>query len=150
LNTSGNDGTITRFGWKAQNKSLEIFAAEAYNVEQGVSNEGFQNERAAVAGCIFNATPEDHTSFAANGTPAPGDVLFFAGFMRFAAPPTPAPATASTTRGATVFNSIGCNLSQSHNRAIAIHRYVQRHRSSLLRFCAPSHGSHPARRRTSR
>src|SRR5208283_6070248 len=25
-NRSGNDGTITRFGWKAQNKSLEIFA----------------------------------------------------------------------------------------------------------------------------
>ncbi len=35
LNTSGNDGTVTRFGWKAQNKSLHIFAAEAYNVENG-------------------------------------------------------------------------------------------------------------------
>src|SRR5262250_1212868 len=31
-NTSGNDGTVTRFGWKAQNKSLLIFAGEAYNV----------------------------------------------------------------------------------------------------------------------
>ncbi len=38
-NTSGNDGTITRFGWKAQNKSLQIFAGEAYNVEMGVTNE---------------------------------------------------------------------------------------------------------------
>jgi hypothetical protein len=38
LNTSGNDGTVTRFGWKAQNKSLAIFSGEAYNVEQGVSN----------------------------------------------------------------------------------------------------------------
>src|SRR5215471_301191 len=38
-NFSGNDGTITRFGWKAQNKSLLIFAGEAYNVEQGVTNE---------------------------------------------------------------------------------------------------------------
>ena len=37
--TTGNDGTVTRFGWKAQNKSLLIFAGEAYNVEQGVSNE---------------------------------------------------------------------------------------------------------------
>jgi hypothetical protein len=35
-NRSGNDGTITRFGWKAQNKSLAIFAGEAYNVEMGV------------------------------------------------------------------------------------------------------------------
>jgi CxxC motif-containing protein (DUF1111 family) len=34
FNTSGNDGTITRFGWKAQNKSLMVFAGEAYNVEQ--------------------------------------------------------------------------------------------------------------------
>jgi hypothetical protein len=34
FNTSGNDGTITRFGWKAQNKSLLIFVGEAYNVEQ--------------------------------------------------------------------------------------------------------------------
>jgi len=31
-NRSGNDGTITRFGWKAQNKSLIIFAGEAYNI----------------------------------------------------------------------------------------------------------------------
>ena len=45
-NYSGNDGSITRFGWKAQNKSLEIFAGEAYNVEMGVTNELFPNERA--------------------------------------------------------------------------------------------------------
>ncbi|MFZ0952163.1 MAG: di-heme oxidoredictase family protein, partial [Candidatus Sulfotelmatobacter sp.] len=62
FNTSGNDGTITRFGWKAQNKSLMIFAGEAYNVEQGVSNENFPNERSAVAGCVFNGTPEDATN----------------------------------------------------------------------------------------
>src|SRR5262249_33493659 len=61
FNQSGNDGTITRFGWKAQNKSLEIFAMEAYNVEQGVTNEGFPNERSTAAGCVFNPTPEDRT-----------------------------------------------------------------------------------------
>jgi CxxC motif-containing protein (DUF1111 family) len=27
-NRSGNDGTIARFGWKAQNKSLTVFAGE--------------------------------------------------------------------------------------------------------------------------
>ena len=32
-NTNGNDGTIARFGWKAQNKSLLLFSGEAYNVE---------------------------------------------------------------------------------------------------------------------
>src|SRR5207237_10773442 len=60
FNTSGNDGTITRFGWKAQNKSLLIFAAEAYNVEQGVSNEGFPQERSASPECFANPPPEDH------------------------------------------------------------------------------------------
>jgi CxxC motif-containing protein (DUF1111 family) len=29
-NLSGNDGTISRFGWKAQNPSLEMFSGEAY------------------------------------------------------------------------------------------------------------------------
>jgi hypothetical protein len=39
FNLSGNDGTIMKFGWKAQNKSLTIFAGEAYNVEMGISND---------------------------------------------------------------------------------------------------------------
>jgi Di-haem oxidoreductase, putative peroxidase len=40
LNRSGNDGTVTRFGWKAQNKSLLIFSGEAYNVEMGITKRG--------------------------------------------------------------------------------------------------------------
>ncbi len=61
FNTSGNDGTITRFGWKAQNKSMLIFSGEASNVEQGVANDVFPNERNAIPGCVFNPTPEDTT-----------------------------------------------------------------------------------------
>ncbi len=117
LNSSGNDGTVTRFGWKAQNKSLVIFAAEAYNVEQGVSNEGFVNERSAVAGCVFNNSPEDGTRLVnENGgnTGSAGDMssdmVNFAAFMRFLAPPTPAPATTSSQNGANTFNSVGCAL----------------------------------------
>jgi CxxC motif-containing protein (DUF1111 family) len=45
FNRNGNDGTITRFGWKAQNKSLHIFAGEAYNVEMGISNLLFPQDR---------------------------------------------------------------------------------------------------------
>jgi CxxC motif-containing protein (DUF1111 family) len=112
FNTSGNDGTITKFGWKAQNKSLMIFAGEAYNVEQGVSNENFPNERSAVAGCVFNGSPEDHTNNGnvAEGAPAEvsSDAVLFAAFMRFLAPPTPADPTASTTNGLAVFNAVGC------------------------------------------
>ena len=57
FNLSGNDGTITRFGWKAQNKSLLMFAGEAYNVEIGVSNELFPNERTTGPGCEYDGGP---------------------------------------------------------------------------------------------
>lgn len=109
FNTSGNDGTITRFGWKAQNKSLLMFSGEAYNVEMGVANEVFPNERSAVAGCVFNATPEDFTQ--GNGTNS--DVVNFAIFARLSAPPTPAPPTTSTQNGQALFTSIGCSLCHS-------------------------------------
>jgi len=110
LNTTGNDGTVTRFGWKAQNKSLEIFSGEAYNVEQGVSNEVFPNERSAVAGCIFNSTPEDHTNIGAGGSTTPSDVINFSAFMRLSAPPTPTTHTTSELNGQSLFSSIGCAL----------------------------------------
>jgi CxxC motif-containing protein (DUF1111 family) len=126
FNTSGNDGTITRFGWKAQNKSLLIFAGEAYNVEQGVTSENFPNERSAVTGCVFNGSPEDATVLLNQNPSSPNlgfplgtasemssDVLNFAAFMRLAAPPTPAAPTASTINGAAQFNAIGCNLCHS-------------------------------------
>ena len=44
-NNNGNDGTVARFGWKAQNKSLLVFSGEAYNVEMGITNELFPTER---------------------------------------------------------------------------------------------------------
>jgi CxxC motif-containing protein (DUF1111 family) len=65
FNHSGNDGTITRFGWKAQNKSLLMFSGEAANVEMGVTNELFPNEKTwggntSIQNCInFNTYPED-------------------------------------------------------------------------------------------
>jgi CxxC motif-containing protein (DUF1111 family) len=110
-NRNPNDGTITRFGWKAQNKSLLLFSGEAYNVEIGVTNEMFGTERDETVGCAFNATPEDHTNFAAT-TPALGmsDILGFASFMRWLAPLPPQPPTASTQRGQQVFAQTGCAL----------------------------------------
>ena len=108
-NLSNNDATISRFGWKAQNKSLEMFAAEAYNVEQGVTSDLFPNERDETAACHFNATPESPTHFEATDPfEAVSDVVKFAAFMRLLAPPTPSPDTPSTKAGRKVFESTGC------------------------------------------
>jgi CxxC motif-containing protein (DUF1111 family) len=125
-NRSGNDGTITRFGWKAQNKSLLMFAGEACNVEMGVTNELMPNERGfggvpPPAACLGNPTPEDETSFVPDTPPVdtsnvPSDVEDFAIFMRFLDQPTPActvsgpspTCSASVQDGFAKFQSVGC------------------------------------------
>jgi CxxC motif-containing protein (DUF1111 family) len=134
FNHNGNDGTISRYGWKAQNKSLEIFAGEAYNVEMGITNEDFPQERplpsedqqgtGLPANCLNLSGagyPEDTTNFAAtrgssNGFAAnasiPSDIVQFAMFMRLLAPPVPSRTSpggpASIFQGQALFNSIGC------------------------------------------
>ncbi|HET6840403.1 MAG TPA: di-heme oxidoredictase family protein [Candidatus Angelobacter sp.] len=69
FNRNGNDGTITRFGWKAQNKSMYLFSGEAANVELGVTNEVFQNEKVPGLGCATNGLPEDNTHVLAANPP---------------------------------------------------------------------------------
>jgi CxxC motif-containing protein (DUF1111 family) len=117
-NSSGNDGTMTRFGWKAQNKSVEIFAGEAYNVEMGVTNELFPDERSLPpSSCVFNATPEDTTNFPASGAAITSDTVAFSNFMRFLAPPAPSitgipgsPSAQSVANGLAVFSQVHCDL----------------------------------------
>src|SRR5262245_30125098 len=126
-NTNGNDGTITRFGWKAQNKSGLLFAGEAYNVEMGITNELFQTERDENTTCQFNSVPNDiqdansidadtTLDAALDATPA---IQKFANFMRFSAPPTPvtsytgangAVSSTSISRGRQRFIDVGCSL----------------------------------------
>ncbi len=114
-NRNGNDGTVARFGWKAQNKSLLLFSGEAYNVEMGVTNELFQTERDETAACIFGTVPNDITS--TDGA-TPLDTLSaiekFAFFMRFLAPPTPSADTPggaqSISNGGALFRNVGCAL----------------------------------------
>jgi CxxC motif-containing protein (DUF1111 family) len=130
FNRNGNDGTITRFGWKAQNKSLHIFAGEAYNVEMGISNELFTQDRplpgedqlgsGLPANCL-NLTktgyPEDTSNPAASPQAAVlDDVSAFANFMRFLAPPPTGSvvlngvtvSAASIANGQQLFSAIGC------------------------------------------
>jgi CxxC motif-containing protein (DUF1111 family) len=129
FNRSGNDGTITRFGWKAQNKSLHMFAGEAYNVEMGISNEVFPQDRplpeeeqaAGLPANCLNLTGTGYPEDTSNPTQTTNaavldDVSAFANFMRFLAPPptgsvilngsqVPAGAIA---KGSALFSSIGC------------------------------------------
>jgi CxxC motif-containing protein (DUF1111 family) len=117
-NISGNDGTITRFGWKAQNKSLQVFAGEAYNVEMGVTNELFPDERGnAPSACLFNSTPEDSTNFPASGSSIVSDTVAFSDFMRFLGPPVPSsdgipgnPSSQSIANGRNNFTQVHCDL----------------------------------------
>ena len=105
------DGSVNRFGWKAQNRSLLIFSGEAYNVEEGVTNDQFPNEVDETPGCVINGLPEDHVDFNPLGPHRfPGDPERFALFARFMAPPTPAKANGSTINGQSQFTKIGCNL----------------------------------------
>jgi CxxC motif-containing protein (DUF1111 family) len=117
-NRNGNDGTIARFGWKAQNKSLLLFAAEAYNVEMGISNELFQTEREEKASCQFRPTPNDFTDPTKVGTlDLLSDIEKFAAFMRLLAPPQPSQTEPggpqSIANGRNIFKTTGCALCHS-------------------------------------
>ena len=113
-NHNGNDQTITRFGWKAQNKSLLIFAGEAYNVEQGITNELFPTERDEAPSCQFATTPNDVMNTDGASADVLSDTLRFTVFMRFLAPPQPSPNTPggafSIVRGRALFGAVGCSL----------------------------------------
>jgi len=123
-NRSGNDGTITRFGWKAQNKSIMIFAGEAYNVEMGVTNDLFPQATDEAPSCTVNKsepndifrndpTDERNQSFY-NPFHLLPDWQMFAIFMRFLDAPQPAPMSASAQRGMQLFGTdvhnpgVGC------------------------------------------
>ena len=134
FNHNGNDGTIARFGWKAQNKSLELFSGEAYNVEMGITNEIFTQDRplpgediqgtGLPSNCLNlsgGGYPEDATNYApsvpnsdtfAQNAEIPSDVVQFSLFMRLLAPPIPSTTTpggaASISQGKSLFSSIGC------------------------------------------
>ena len=132
-NRNGNDGTIARFGWKAQNKSLLLFSGEAYNVEMGITNELFQTERDETPSCQFATVPNNVT--AGNGGAGAEKLSAlekFSFFMRFLAPPVPSASTPggalSIGRGRQVFAFVGCGLChtptlRTGNSTVAALRY---------------------------
>jgi CxxC motif-containing protein (DUF1111 family) len=121
-NRSGNDGTITRFGWKAQNKSITIFAGEAYNVEVGITNEVFPTATEENPGCQGTKKPEpndvtrtdtDDLRNQAFDNPLHilPDWMQFQLLMRFTDGPAPDPHPSDRARrGKALFASTGCSL----------------------------------------
>jgi CxxC motif-containing protein (DUF1111 family) len=116
-NHNGNDGTIGRFGWKAQNKSLLIFSGEAYNVEMGITNGAFPTERNETEECMFAPVP--NTDMKLDEGTAPADAISaidrFTVFMRLLAPPKPSNSVAGATvasidNGRKIFADAGCAL----------------------------------------
>jgi CxxC motif-containing protein (DUF1111 family) len=132
FNRSGNTGNITRFGWKAQNASMLMFAGEAYNVEEGVTNELFPDERnpSASAQCSPAPFPEDATPSTDGGqsnSPASdfaSDIVNFEVFMRLLAPPAPAvplsTLTAATGSAATASTAASSSTSTTSSTAATV------------------------------
>jgi CxxC motif-containing protein (DUF1111 family) len=120
-NRNGNDGTVTRFGWKAQNKSLVIFSGEAYNVEQGITNELFPDERGEggmpdSAACrLVVMAPQDSVNYdLTQPQQVIDDAGNFANFMRFLAAPAPVISYGGVTSqqinlGRAAFLKAGCD-----------------------------------------
>ena len=144
-NRNGNDGTIARFGWKAQNKSLLVFAGEAYNVEMGISNELFETERNEQKECQFHTVPNDTSAsenLAATTVDARydaySDIEKFAAFMRFSAPRIPSNDTPggadSIGRGREDFARIGCVQCHTPELRTSVNSTVAALRSQPVRL----------------
>jgi CxxC motif-containing protein (DUF1111 family) len=109
-----NNGTISRFGWKAQNASLTIFAGEAYNVEMGISNDLFPIGRSEDANCSVVYEPFDIPRTEQEPFNNPLKIMpawiMFAEFMRFVDAPRPVALSASAQRGRQIFENVGCAM----------------------------------------
>jgi CxxC motif-containing protein (DUF1111 family) len=109
-----NNGTISRFGWKAQNASITVFAGEAYNVEMGITNDLFPIARSEDPTCNTAYEPFDvpRTEPALYNNPLKimPAWLMFTVFMRFVDAPHPVTLTSAAQHGQALFSSIGCAL----------------------------------------
>src|SRR5205823_13961504 len=82
-------------------------SGEAYNVEIGVTNDLFPQERESDPACATNKLPESQADF--DGGPAP-DIERQAIFMRYLAPPPAQEGSPSADQGRMLFDQVGCAL----------------------------------------
>jgi CxxC motif-containing protein (DUF1111 family)/erythromycin esterase-like protein len=114
----GADGSVGKFGWKAQYHSLANFAADAYQIEMGVPAEasGYRRKSLSkVCYAIYEAAYDDPNFSAGYGEDPASSVVLFTEFMRFLKAPTPVSdfpgaTVESVGRGRRSFESVGCAL----------------------------------------
>src|SRR5206468_9672909 len=106
----------------AQNKSITIFAGEAYNVEMGITNEAFPTATEEDPGCQGPNKPEPNDVTRTDNNDSNNQSFFnplhimadwmqFQLMMRFTdAPAAVSNPSASAQRGGQVFNQVGCAL----------------------------------------
>lgn len=115
---------VGRFGWKAQNATLHLFAGDAYVNEMGITNPTFPSENCPQGDCsklVCLAAPELNDADGA-------DVTAFTDFMTLLAPPPRGNVGPHETAGEAVFARIGCadchtpTLTTGHNASAALDR----------------------------
>jgi CxxC motif-containing protein (DUF1111 family) len=114
VNRGPNDDRIGRFGWKAQNVSLQIFSAEAFAVEQGQTNMTFPNESNDPSSCQFKSVPNITRTVDLQGRPEIDLTDRATLFMKFSKPAVPHPTipggAESIARGRAAFETVGCAM----------------------------------------
>ena len=114
VNESPGTNRIARFGWKNQHASLLSFAADAYQNEMGITSpmQPTENTSNGASVAAFDTVPDPEDA-ATPSFPKGTDVEAFTRFMRSTKVPPRDTALANTSdglAGASLFNSIGCNI----------------------------------------
>ena len=102
------DGTVGRFGWKAQTRTLNQFSADAFEHEMGVTSTAFPTPNDTTASCNFKSGLDDKLVSTPAGQMKMTDLV--AAGMRLSAPRTPIALSTSASNGKALFGSVGCAL----------------------------------------
>jgi CxxC motif-containing protein (DUF1111 family) len=102
---------VGRFGWKNQHATLLAFSADALNNEIGVTNRLFPKAAAPdgnetlLAQFVSPSAPIEDQPSVITGL---SEIDRLTNYMRYLAPPLPAPSSTASVVGRGVFNAIGC------------------------------------------
>ncbi len=105
------DGTVGRFGWKAQTRTLNQFSADAFVHEMGVTSAAFPSPNDPTASCNFKSGLDDKVMSTPAGSMKMTDLV--AAGMRLSAARAPIALSTSAANGKVLFGTVGCALCHS-------------------------------------